>query len=278
MPDGGCTPLSWNTTTEASMSFLDTVKEIVAAAESGITPQAIREVIKSYYPEYYATDRHKMHVARGNYTDLEHALLAQIYGATRTNRTFLLDKSQKPFVIRLADHCSAISNINSRINVNTTTILRHIPMTKLNIPAARVRQGDLLLYTTSMKVRDLMSEGFYSVETLDPEDTESKGYQRLLNRARARKLADYVLKGQDSNDVFLPTSIFLATHNDIKFSEENNTLEIDSSISGPFSVVDGQHRLEGLRMAMEKDERVLDFEIPVNIAVSLQGLHRCAIS
>jgi hypothetical protein len=35
-------------------------------------------------------------------------------------------------------------------------------------------QGDLLLYTTSMKVRDLMSEGFYSVETLDPEDTESK--------------------------------------------------------------------------------------------------------
>jgi DGQHR domain-containing protein len=120
-----------------------------------------------------------------------------------------------------------------------------------------------------MKVSELMSEGFYSVETLDPEDTESKGYQRLLNKARARKLADYVLKGQENRDAFLPTSVFLATDRDVPFDEDTNTLEIDSSMIGPFSVVDGQHRLEGLKMAMEKDERVLDFEVPVNIAVSL---------
>lgn len=252
------------------MGFTDIVKEIVAASETGITPQAIREIVKSYYPEYYATDRHKMHVARGNYTDLEHALLAQIYAATRTNRNFTIDKNQKPIVIYLADDKYHQQPASSRLVTNTPrTNSRLLPMAKLSIPAARVRQGDLLLYTTSMKVRELMSEGFYSVETLDPEDTESKGYQRLLNRARARKLADYILKGQDNNDVFLPTSIFLATHNDIQFDQESNTLEIDSSISGSFSVVDGQHRLEGLKMAMEKDERVLDFEVPVNIAVSL---------
>lgn len=251
------------------MGFLDVVKEIVAAASTGITPQGIREVIKSYYPEFYATERHKMHVERGNYVDLEHALLAQVYGATRLNRAFVLDKSQKPIVIRMAAH-SAEATLGENLLVKSQPpTTKFIPMTKLNIAAARVRQGDLLLYTTSMKVRDLMSDAFYSVETLDPEDTESKGYQRLLNRARARKLADYILKGQDSNDVFLPTSIFLATHNDIQFDEKNNTLEIDSAVTGPFSVVDGQHRLEGLRMAMEKDERVLDFEVPVNIAVSL---------
>lgn len=251
------------------MAFLDVIKEIVAASETGITPQAIREVIKGYYPEYYATERHKMHVKRGNYADIEHALLAQIYGATRVNRAFSIDKSKKPIVIRMAGGHDIPASISSRLNHSHPVTTRFIPMTKLNIPAARVRQGDLLLYTTSMKVSDLMSDGFYSVETLDPEDTESKGYQRLLNRARARKLADYILKGQDSNDVFLPTSIFLATHNDIEFNEKNNTLEIDSSLTGAFSVVDGQHRLEGLRMAMEKDERVLNFEVPVNIAVSL---------
>lgn len=251
------------------MGFTDVVKEIVAASNTGITPPAIREVIKSYYPEYYATDRHKMHVARGNYTDLEHALLAQIYGTTRTNKAFVIDKTQRPMVIQIANGSHIPKQTASRLDHEPPTISRFIPMAKLSIPAARVRQGDLLLYTTSMKVRELMSDGFYSVETLDPEDTESKGYQRLLNRARARKLADYILKGQDNNDVFLPTSIFLATHKDIQFDEDSNTLEIDSSITGAFSVVDGQHRLEGLRMAMEKDERVLDFEVPVNIAVSL---------
>lgn len=37
----------------------------------------------------------------------------------------------------------------------------------------------------------------------------------------------------------------------------------------PFNVVDGQHRVEGLKMASEKDERVLEFEVPVNIAINL---------
>jgi DGQHR domain-containing protein len=142
-------------------------------------------------------------------------------------------------------------------------------LTKISAPAAPVRQGALTLYATSLKVRDLVSANFYNVETLDPIDGNDKGYQRLLNTARAKKLADYVVKGQDSNDAFLPTSIFLATDQSLNFNEVTNTLEIDSLLIGPFSVVDGQHRLEGLKMAADKDERVLEFEIPVNIAVNL---------
>jgi DGQHR domain-containing protein len=63
--------------------------------------------------------------------------------------------------------------------------------------------------------------------------------------------------------------VFLATDKEIPFDSATNTIEIDSAEIGPFSVVDGQHRLEGLKMAAEKDDRVLDFEVPVNIAVSL---------
>ena len=137
------------------------------------------------------------------------------------------------------------------------------------IAAAKVRQGALVLYTTSMKVSDLVSDGFYSVETLDPENLNDKGYQRLLNKARAKKLADYIIKGQDSQDAFLPTSVFLATDRNIDFDSTGNTITIDVGVVGPFSVVDGQHRLEGLKMAAEKDPRVLDFEVPVNIAINL---------
>jgi DGQHR domain-containing protein len=142
-------------------------------------------------------------------------------------------------------------------------------MAKLTIPAARIKQGDLVLYAASVRVRDLIGDHFYSVETLDPDNTNDTGYQRLLNTARAKKLADYIVKGQDRQDAFLPTSILLATDKSVAFNEQNNTIVLDTAILGPLSVVDGQHRVEGLKMAALKDPRVLDFEMPVNIAVNL---------
>lgn len=136
-------------------------------------------------------------------------------------------------------------------------------------PAALVKQGSLTLYATSLKVSDLLIPSFYSVETLDPENGNDKGYQRLLNKGRAKKLADYIETGQETLDAFLPTSIFLATHKSIPFRSADNTIEIDIEQTGPFSVVDGQHRVEGLKLAAEKDPRVLSFEVPVNIAINL---------
>lgn len=145
-------------------------------------------------------------------------------------------------------------------------------MAKIHIPAARVKQGDLLLYTTALKVKDLVADNFYSVDKLDTADENDKGYQRVLNLARARKLADYIIKGQESRDAFLPTSVFLATDKSIDFNEADHTLSFDTAEMGPFSVVDGQHRLEGLKMAAQKDARVLDFEVPVNIATNLSNI------
>lgn len=147
-------------------------------------------------------------------------------------------------------------------------------MSKLYLPAGQVRQGALTLYATSLKVKNLLAKDFYNVETLDPEDDDDSGFQRLLNKARAKKLAEYILKGQDTKDAFLPTSIFLATDKSLPFDEKANVIEIDTASVCPFSVVDGQHRIEGLRMAADKDERVRDFEIPVVIAVKLSKLEQ----
>jgi DGQHR domain-containing protein len=90
-----------------------------------------------------------------------------------------------------------------------------------------------------------------------------------LNGNRAKKLASYIVKGQDSRDAFLPTSLLLATDKWVRFNEQDNTVEFNPAVVGPFSVVDGQHRLEGLKQAARRDARVLDFEVPVNIAVDL---------
>ncbi len=145
---------------------------------------------------------------------------------------------------------------------------------ELRLPAVKVQQGDLTLFSTAIKVKSLIQDNFYSVETLDPSGESDSGYQRLLNKARARKLADYIVKGQDNQDAFLPTSVFLATDKNLDFDATTNTISFDPVIIGPFSVVDGQHRLEGLKMAAKKDDRVLEFAAPVNIAANLPELHQ----
>jgi len=147
-------------------------------------------------------------------------------------------------------------------------------LAKIVIRAARAKQGHLTLYTTGIKVADLVKPHFYSVETLDPTDTTDSGYQRVLNETRARRLSDYLVNGLETQDCFLPTSVFLATSEPLDYEDSTGLLTIDTNATGPFSVVDGQHRLEGLRLAAEKDERLLDFQMPVNIAVQLPHLHQ----
>ncbi len=94
-------------------------------------------------------------------------------------------------------------------------------------PAALVRQNNLKLYATSLKVADLLMNNFYDIERLDPERPDSPGYQRLLNKARAKKLADYLVSGQSNRDAFLPTSIFLATDKDVIFDSQTNSITIN---------------------------------------------------
>jgi len=141
-------------------------------------------------------------------------------------------------------------------------------------PASLIKQGNLTLYATSLKVSDLIIPDFYSIERLDPENAKEKGYQRLLNKGRAKKLADYIVSGQDTKDAFLPTSIFMATDKEIPFNPSNNTIEIVMDDVCPLNIVDGQHRVEGLKMASEKDNSVLDFEIPVNIGIKLSEIEQ----
>ena len=138
-------------------------------------------------------------------------------------------------------------------------------------PAALVRQGSLKLYATSVTVRELKLPGFYQINKLDP-DQEGPGFQRLLNQGRAKKLADYLLDGHIEGDAFLPTSLFLATNKDIDFDAKTNSITFDVRDVGPFNVVDGQHRIAGLVAAAEKNSELLDFEVPINIAVCLDDV------
>jgi DGQHR domain-containing protein len=137
-------------------------------------------------------------------------------------------------------------------------------------PASRVQQGNLRLFATSLRVKDLRLADFYKIETLDSD--EGVGYQRLLDEKRAKRLAEYLLDAHKAGEAFLPTSLFLATDKLLPFDEQTSMLSIDTSTIGPFNVVDGQHRIRGLVIAAEKDPDMEEFEIPVNIAVGLDAI------
>jgi hypothetical protein len=79
------------------MSFVDLVRQILRNHPEGMTPQQIRETIKTSYPDFYGTDSHRRNVEKGHYKDLDHALLAQIYVVSRSAGQIVVDKTQKPF-------------------------------------------------------------------------------------------------------------------------------------------------------------------------------------
>ena len=145
-------------------------------------------------------------------------------------------------------------------------------MTLFSRSAVRVKQGNLTLYLTYITPRDLFTGNFYTVDKLEPQTQE--GFQRILNNARARRLSRHLTQANDYGYAHLPTTVFLATSESVEFDEANNVIEFDKDIVCPFSVVDGQHRIEGLRQATEKEHSLRNFQLPVTIATDLDNTHQ----
>ena len=140
-------------------------------------------------------------------------------------------------------------------------------MNEVRRPAIKIQQGNRTLFLTSFTVKDFLAGDFYRVDHLDVQGTT--GMQRLLNDSRARSFGKDVVDADKRNEAFLPTSVFLATEGSISYDEQNKELYFDSDPARgvcPLDVVDGQHRLEGLKLAAEKSEHLLDFPISVVIA------------
>ena len=84
------------------MTFADLIRQILRSHPEGMTPQQIRDTIKSKHQDFYGTESHRRNVEKGHYKNLDHALLAQIYVASRTGGQIFVDKSQKPIRLSLA--------------------------------------------------------------------------------------------------------------------------------------------------------------------------------
>lgn len=86
------------------MKLTEAVYQVISTADGPVTPQYVREEIKRRYPILYGTDAAKRNVEKGNYHDLEHALLAPIYTICRSDDRYFIDRSTRPFRVSVASN------------------------------------------------------------------------------------------------------------------------------------------------------------------------------
>jgi DGQHR domain-containing protein len=111
-------------------------------------------------------------------------------------------------------------------------------------------QNGTRLFTGTMGAKDLIS-----VTTVDhfnssiPIDDPKQGYQRPLERTRITKIGSHLIKaiveGQGNSGGLFPTAVVLAARSPLKY--QNGKLLITEKLQ----IIDGQHRIAGLRYAIE---------------------------
>jgi DGQHR domain-containing protein len=101
-------------------------------------------------------------------------------------------------------------------------------------------------------------------------DDPKQGYQRPPERSRITRIGSYLIKNiVEDDDVngngLFPTAVTLAARTPLKYDPETSrlTIEYDKKLQ----VVDGQHRIEGLRYAIKEKEELYLKEFPIPFVI-----------
>jgi len=131
-------------------------------------------------------------------------------------------------------------------------------MPKLHM--TRMKQDARELYVGPMNAEDVIRFG----RVAEWHEGDDSGYQRAPEGARIRKLSNFLKKEAVP---LLPTSVLLSHRGEPlpKVEIAPNVVEIDLPEEAVLFIVDGQHRVAGLQMAIEKEgvERLRQFQLPV---------------
>ena len=113
--------------------------------------------------------------------------------------------------------------------------------------------GDINAYIFSMKVEDLLP--IYYVAVRGRDDVEG-AVQRVLNKRRINSIKEFVLEG----NIFFNMFILNWVDNNFPIEINQNKLLIPQ-VSAGAQVIDGQHRLEGLKHAYEINPEIGERQI-----------------
>lgn len=119
-----------------------------------------------------------------------------------------------------------------------------------------------LVYTFVIKVKYLINLSYVAVRG---KDKEEGAVQRVLNKKRIGDIKEYVLKGHMFVNTFI---INWVDSNCVPKIMDNGTIEIPNVFAAA-QLIDGQHRLEGIKEAAKMDATVLDKQVLVTMAINM---------
>jgi DGQHR domain-containing protein len=131
----------------------------------------------------------------------------------------------------------------------------------VSFDAIKTNQTETTLFVgvaPAAKLLKVTSVDFYNPK-LSPTDRK-QGYQRPPERSRITKIGSYLIS--DDGFRIFPTAVLLASRIPIEYNKTQGTISLSSD--NPLQIVDGQHRLAGLKYAIEEKgtKELEEFSIP----------------
>lgn len=121
--------------------------------------------------------------------------------------------------------------------------------------------GEIDIFTFPMDVKDLALLSYVAVRGRDKEEG---AVQRVLNRSRIASIKQYVIDG----NMFINTFVLNWTDKKITPSFENGVVSFPLVFSAA-QLIDGQHRLEGLKEAMKIEPQIGSKKVLVSMVIGL---------
>lgn len=121
--------------------------------------------------------------------------------------------------------------------------------------------GGISAYIFSMKVKDLLPIYYVAVRGRDKIEG---AVQRVLNKRRIGSIKSFILEG----NMFFNSFILNWTDKNYPITSENGNLKVPK-VSAAAQVIDGQHRLEGLKQAVEEKREIGEQSVTVVLVQNL---------
>jgi len=124
---------------------------------------------------------------------------------------------------------------------------------KVIVKAIQFEQGDITFWLCALKYQYLAQITYVARRG---ESQEEGAIQRMLNKKRIDNIRDYILSGG-----MFPNNIVLNWVSDDTFSFDRNNLHFTLG-NRVAQIIDGQHRVEGIKEALKEKPEISSLEIP----------------
>ena len=132
----------------------------------------------------------------------------------------------------------------------------------MGIKYLRLEHNEIVYYLCRMSCRDIINFSYVAQRGVDEEEG---AVQRILNRNRISSIANYLLNGG-----YFPTNIILNVIDQTKITIDNELQILFFAEEAHIAqILDGQHRVAGMREAAKTNPKILDIEFPVLLAIGL---------